>query len=65
MIELKELYGILAENAQKKIELEAEDRVINKLIAIEKAKVVEVIEEPCEEVTQEVVEENVEQNSIF
>ena len=61
MISLEELYGLLAKNAQEKIEIEAEERVLNKLIAIEKSK---CIEQPCEETTQEFVEETEQQEEI-
>ena len=55
MIGLNELYGLIAENEQKMIELQAENRVINKLIDIEKSK---CVEQSCEETEQaEVVEE--------
>lgn len=63
MIGLNELYGMLAENSQKKIEIEAEERVLNKLIAIEKSK---CVEQPCEEMAQEeIVEENTQQDESY
>ena len=51
MIGLEELYALVAENEQKKAELEAENRVLDKLINIEKSKSEEqqseeVVEEP-------------------
>jgi hypothetical protein len=52
MIELKDLYGLVSENEQKIIELQAENRVLNKLIDIEKSKEIEVAQ-PCEEVIVE------------
>lgn len=63
MISLEELYGMLAENSQKKIEIEAEERVLNKLIQKEKSK---CVEQPCEETTQEeIVEENTQQDESY
>ena len=58
MIGLNELYGLVAENDQKIIELQAENRVLNKLIALEKSK---CVEQPCEETTQEEIAEEVEE----
>lgn len=60
MIGLNELYALVAENEKKLFELEAENRVLNKLINIEKSK---NVEQPCEEPTQEeFVEENTQQD---
>jgi hypothetical protein len=52
MIGLNELYALFAENEQKKADLEAENRVLNKLIDIEKSKEAEEAQ-PCEEVVVE------------
>lgn len=60
MIGLNELFGLIAENEQKMIELQAENRVLNKLVDIEKSK---CVEQPCEE-NQEVVEEIEQQEEI-
>ena len=62
MIGLNELYGLVAENEQKMVELQAENRVLNKLVDIEKLKCVEqTCEESVEEVVDEVVEETAQQ----
>lgn len=58
MIGLEELYALVAENEQKKAELEAENRVLNKLINIEKSKSEEMQSE-------EIVEEPVQQNESY
>jgi hypothetical protein len=58
MIGLNELYGLVAENEQKMVELQAEKRVLNKLINIEKSK---CVEQSCEETAQEIVEETEQQ----
>lgn len=62
MIGLKELYGFIAENERLMLELEAENRVLNKLITLEKSK---CVEQPCEEVEQEVVEEAPQQDESY
>jgi hypothetical protein len=58
MIGLNELYALVAENELKKAELEAENRVLEKLINIEKSK---CVEQPYEETAEEVVEESEQQ----
>lgn len=58
MIGLEELYALVAENEQKKAELEAENRVLNKLINIEKSK-------SEEQQSEEVVEEPVQQDESY
>lgn len=60
MIGLNELYGLIAENEQKMIELQAENRVINKLIDIEKSK---CVVQSCEETAQEEFVEETEEQS--
>jgi hypothetical protein len=60
MIGLNELYALVAENEQKKADLEAENRVLNKLINIEKSK---CVEQPCEE-SEEVVDEVAQENEL-
>ena len=62
MIGLNELYALVAENEKKLFELEAENRVLNKLINIEKSK---NVEQPCEETAQEVVEQNTQQDESY
>ena len=62
MIVLNELYALVAENEKKLFELEAENRVLNKLINIEKSK---NVEQPCEETAQEVVEQNTQQDESY
>ena len=57
MIGLKELNALLVENETKIAELQAENRVFCKLIAIEKANAVEEAQ-PCEE-TEEVYQEQI------
>jgi hypothetical protein len=58
MIGLEELYALVAENEQKKAELEAENRVLNKLINIETAKGVE-------QQSEEVIEETAQQEESY
>ena len=58
MIGLEELYALVAENEQKKAELEAENRVLDKLINIEKSK-------SEEQQSEEVVEEPVQQDGSY
>jgi hypothetical protein len=58
MIGLEELYALVAENEQKKAELEAENRVLDKLINIEKSK-------SEEQQSEEVVEEPVQQDESY
>lgn len=52
MIGLNELYALVNENEQKMLELQAENRVLNKLIDIEKSK---CVEQPCEENAEDIV----------
>jgi hypothetical protein len=49
MIGLNELYALVAENEKKLFELEAENRVLNKLINLEKSNCSEQL---CEELPQ-------------
>ena len=58
MIGLEELYALVAENEQKKADIEAENRVLNKLINIEIAK-------GAEQQSEEVVEETAQQDESY
>lgn len=65
MIDVNDLNCLLKENNQKIFELEAENRVLNKLIVIEEAKVVEQKEKGSEEIAEEVVGELVQQDESY
>lgn len=65
MIELKDLYALLAENEQKIADLQAENRVINKLVVMENEKNQSTIVEQVEESQQEVEEEITQQDESY
>ena len=65
MIDVNDLNCLLKENCQKIFELEAEIRVLNKLIALEETRVVEQKEKDSEEIAEEVVGELVQQDESY